>query len=166
MPDYAIRDAVESDCGRLIELMRELAVYEKLDHIFVGAEEDMKKWLFSGSPAAAGFVAEKDGVIVGYAIYFRSFSTFLGKPGIWLEDLYVSPALRGQGIGKALLKRLAVTAAEGGHARLEWSVLDWNQPAIDFYAAIGAEIMGEWRICRMDGERLSRFAASDAIPTS
>jgi GNAT superfamily N-acetyltransferase len=158
MPEFTIRDAVATDADRLIALILELARYEKLEHIFVNSADELRRWLFSDSPVAGCFVAERDSEIVGYAIYFRSFSTFLGKPGFWLEDLYVTPAMRGTGIGKSLLKKLARTAVEAGHARVEWAVLEWNQPAIDFYQSIGANLMPDWRLCRLTDDNLRSFA--------
>ncbi|HWA83891.1 MAG TPA: GNAT family N-acetyltransferase [Fimbriimonadaceae bacterium] len=160
MSEFSIRRAEAADAERLIELMGELARFEKLDHLFAGTAGDLRKWLFGDSPVAFAEVAESGGVIVGYSVSFRSFSTFLGKPGLWLEDLYVTPAERGQGIGKALLRSLAAEAVRLGHGRLEWSVLDWNQDAIGFYEGLGAEIMADWRVCRLAGDRLARFGGS------
>jgi GNAT superfamily N-acetyltransferase len=157
-----VRAATADDAERIIELMLELAVFERLDHIFVSTAADLRQWLFSGSPAASAFVAESDGTIIGYAVIFRSFSTFLGKPGVWLEDLYVTPAMRGSGVGKTLLRHIATTVVESGYGRLEWSVLDWNQGAIDFYQGLGAEILDDWRVCRLTGDRLQAFAAEES----
>jgi GNAT superfamily N-acetyltransferase len=161
--DIAIREGTERDAGRIVELIRELAVFEKLDHLFVNSETELCRWLFSGSPVAGCYVAEQDSEIVGYAIFFRTFSTFLGKPGLWLEDLYVTPAMRGKGVGKRLLRTLACATVDGGHGRLEWAVLDWNQSAIDFYQSLGAEIMPDWRMCRLTGETLERFAGAGGL---
>ena len=141
-----------------MELIVELARYERLDHTLENNIDQLRAWLFSGSPVAGCFVAETAVTIVGYAIFYRTFSTFLGRPGLWLEDLYVTPEMRGRGLGKALLRRLAEETVNNKHGRLEWAVLDWNQPAIDFYQAIGAEMMADWRMCRMSGEGLARFA--------
>lgn len=145
--------------------MRELAVYEKLEHLFVADSDGLRQWLFT-SPVASALVAEMGGETVGYAVYFRSFSTFLGRPGIWLEDLYVTPELRGTGIGKSLLSELAREAVAGGCGRLEWAVLDWNQPAIDFYERIGADVMPDWRMCRLAGEKLERFSGTGSNGSS
>jgi GNAT superfamily N-acetyltransferase len=163
VPDFAVRVARSEDSEKIIELMLELAVFEKLDHMFVSTAPDLRRWLFSGSPAASAYVAESAGEIIGYAVVFRSFSTFLGKPGVWLEDLYVTPALRGTGVGKALLRHVASSVVENGYGRLEWSVLDWNQGAIDFYGHIGAEILTDWRVCRLSGDKLQRFAAPSLV---
>lgn len=157
--DFSIRQAAPADVKSLLELMLELARYEKLDHLFVTQEQDLSKWLFE-SPISSAFVALDGDHIVGYAVFFRSFSTFLGKPGFWLEDIYVTPSHRGKGIGKDLLRTIAREAVEHGHARVEWAVLDWNQPAIDFYKSIGATVMEDWRVCRLTGQELDRFAAS------
>jgi GNAT superfamily N-acetyltransferase len=138
--------------------MLELATYEKLDHIFVTDADALRQWLFA-SPVVSALVAEVEGAMVGYAIYYRSFSSFLGRPGCWLEDLYVSPEHRGTGIGKGLLTELARLAVENAYGRVEWAVLDWNQPAIDFYERIGADVMPDWRLCRLTGEKLAAFAA-------
>jgi GNAT superfamily N-acetyltransferase len=159
MPDFTIRDAAAADADRLIALIRELATYEKLEHLVVNSADELRRWIFTDSPVAGAFVAEIADEIVGYAIYFRTFSTFLGKPGFWMEDLYVRPEQRGSGIGKALLRRLASAALEKGHARVEWAVLDWNQPAIDFYESIGAQLMPDWRMCRLTGDKLESFAS-------
>jgi GNAT superfamily N-acetyltransferase len=156
---FTVRPATIDDAERIIELMHELAVFEKLDHIFVNTAAELKQWLFSGSPVASAYVAEMNSEVIGYAVVFRSFSTFLGRPGVWLEDLYVTPAMRGSGVGKALLRHVASSVVENGYGRLEWSVLDWNQNAIDFYEYIGAEILQEWRVCRLTGEKLEQFAA-------
>lgn len=160
MPSYTIREGAVEDAERLIERIIELARYERLDHTLEISVEELKRWIFSESPVAGSLVAESNGDIVGYAIYFRSFSTFVGKPGFWLEDLYVTPEMRGKGIGRALLRRLAEETVSCGFGRLEWSVLDWNQPSIEFYEAIGADILGDWRICRLAGEKLLRFVGT------
>lgn len=158
VPEFTIRSAVASDADRLVELMRELARYEKLEHLFVCTVDNLRECLFTDSPVAAADVAVVDGEIVGYAIYYRTFSTFLGRAGTWLEDLYVMPDHRGKGLGKALLRGLAGQTMHLNRARLEWAVLDWNQPAIDFYQAIGAEVRPDWRLCRVAGESLADLA--------
>lgn len=159
VPAFTIRQARSEDSEALIGLMIELARYEKLDHIFVNDAETLRQWLFA-SPVASALIAEIDGAAIGYAVFFRSFSSFLGKPGYWLEDLYVTPEHRGSGVGKALLAELARVAVSEQCGRVEWAVLDWNQTAIDFYQRIGADVMRDWRVCRLDGEKLQRFAAS------
>lgn len=158
VPEFTIRSAVASDAERLVELMRELAQYEKLEQLFVCTADSLRECLFTDSPVAAADVAVVDGEIVGYAIYYRTFSTFLGRAGTWLEDLYVMPSHRGQGLGKALLRGLAGQTLRLNRGRLEWAVLDWNQPAIGFYQGIGAEVRPDWRLCRMAGDSLEGFA--------
>jgi GNAT superfamily N-acetyltransferase len=154
-----IRPAVPSDIPAILAFIRELAEYEKLSHEVVATEEAMRAALFpnSGRPAAEAVMALEGGEPAGYALFFTTFSTFLAKPGLWLEDLYVKPALRHRGIGKALILHVAKLANERGCGRLEWSVLDWNAPAIRFYASLGAKTMPDWRICRLTGESMSRF---------
>lgn len=153
-----IRDATPLDVGGMLGLMRELAEYEKLTHLFVATEASLRDALFGERPAAEALVAEQDGKIVGYALYFHNFSTFLSRRGLYLEDLYVQPALRGNGLGTALLRRLAAIAVERQCGRFEWSVLDWNQSAIDFYTKMGATVLPEWRIVRVTEDALSRLA--------
>jgi GNAT superfamily N-acetyltransferase len=156
---FTIREATPKDASKIVELMRELAAYEKLEHLFVSTEEDLKEWLFA-TPVVGSFVAELEGMIVGYAIFYRSFSTFAGKPCFWLEDLYVSPDARANGIGKALLRKLASHTVRSKHARLEWAVLDWNDSAIEFYKSLGAEVMPDWRLCRLSGESLELLGSA------
>ncbi len=155
----SIREANLNDSERLILLMRELARYERLEHTFDNSAADLEQWLFH-NPIAGCQVAEVEGSVAAYAVYFRTFSTFLGKPGFWLEDIYVTPEHRGQGIGKALLRHLAGKAVASESGRLEWAVLDWNQTAIEFYGSIGAEILSDWRLCRLHGDALAQFARS------
>jgi len=147
--DYAIRPAVEGDVGEILRLIRELAEYEKLAHMAVGTTATLREALFGARPSCEALIAERAGRAVGFALYFTTFSTFLCKPGIHLEDLFVEPAHRGAGIGKALLRRLAALAAERGCGRLEWNVLDWNEPSIRFYESLGATLMKEWILVRM-----------------
>ncbi len=142
----------------LAGLIRELAVYEKLEHLMVATPEDLARHLFGPRSAAEAVVAELDGRLVAFALFFGNFSTFLGKPGLYLEDLYVQPAHRGSGLGKALLKHLGRLAVARGCGRFEWCVLDWNRPAIAFYEAMGATLLPDWRLCRVTGEALQRFA--------
>jgi GNAT superfamily N-acetyltransferase len=157
MPDM-IRDATPVDVGAMLGLMRELAEYEKLTHLFVATQETLHDALFGERPAAEALVAERDGKIVGYALYFHNFSTFLSRRGLYLEDLYVQPELRGSGLGTALLRRVAAIAVERQCGRFEWSVLDWNQSAIDFYTKMGATVLPDWRIVRVTDDALSRLA--------
>jgi GNAT superfamily N-acetyltransferase len=155
-----IRTAEPGDVGAMIALMRELAEFEKLTHLFVATEETLREALFGAGPAAEALVAERDGQIVGYALYFHNFSTFLSRRGLYLEDLYVQPALRGSGLGTALLQRLAAIAVERRCGRFEWSVLDWNQRAIDFYTKMGATVLPDWRIVRVTDDALLQLAQS------
>jgi len=152
-----IRPAKEADISAILALIRELAEYEKLTHACVATEERLREHLFGTNPAAESMVAEQEGKVVGYALWFRTFSTFLARPGIFLEDVYVQPAHRKKGIGKAFLKRLATLAVERGYGRVEWIVLDWNEPSIGFYKSLGAEPLEEWTMFRLTGEALQRF---------
>lgn len=158
MPDCAIRHAQPVDLPAIAGLIHELAVFEKLEHLFQATPEALLPHLFGAKPVAEAMVAEREGVVVGFALYFTNFSTFLARPGLYLEDLYVQPAHRGQGIGKALLSRLGALAVERGCGRFEWSVLDWNASAIAFYERMGATVMPDWRICRVTGPALAAFA--------
>ncbi len=153
--------ATEQDVPLIASFIRKLAEYEKLPHEMVATEEDLRAGLF-GEKAAEVLLAYWEGRPAGFALYFRNFSTFLGKPGIYLEDLFVEPALRGKGIGKALLVRLAEIARERGYGRVEWAVLDWNQPAIEFYRSLGAEAKDEWTVYQLSGDSLGRLAAKAA----
>ncbi|GLU32355.1 GNAT family N-acetyltransferase [Trinickia caryophylli] len=154
----AIRAAEPRDVPAMLGLMLELAEYEKLTHLFVATEDSLRDALFGTRPAAEALVAERDGSIVGYALFFHNFSTFLSRRGLYLEDIYVQPAIRGGGLGTALLRRVAEIALERQCGRFEWSVLDWNQPAIDFYTKLGATVMPDWRIVRVTDEALRRLA--------
>ena len=160
--DFAIRPAVPADVPELLRLIRELAEYEKLADMAVGTPPMLHAALFGARPAAEAMVAERGGRAVGFALYFTTFSTFLCKPGLYLEDLFVEPAHRGAGIGKALLERLAQLAAERGCGRLEWRVLDWNEPSIRFYESLGASLMKEWILVRMTRPEFERLAARGA----
>lgn len=155
-----IRPVVESDCETILSFIRELAIYEKAEHEVKASVDDIRQSLFGDSPKVFGLIAEIENVPVGFAIYFYNYSTWLGKHGIYLEDLYVSPASRGSGAGKALLKSLAQIATKKGLGRVEWSVLDWNTPAIDFYKAMGAIEQDEWTVYRLTGKALNDFANS------
>ena len=158
MTDFTIRPAEPSDCAEILRLIGELAVYEKLEHMAVGTAEALREQLFGPRPAAETLIAERGGRAVGFALYFTTFSTFLCKPGLYLEDLFVEPSHRGAGIGKALLRRLAALARERECGRLEWRVLDWNEPSIRFYESLGATVMREWLLVRMTEEEFSRLA--------
>jgi GNAT superfamily N-acetyltransferase len=155
-----IRAAEPGDVGAMLALMRELAEFEKLTHLFVATEESLREALFGARPAAEALVAERDSQIVGYALFFHTFSTFLSRRGLYLEDLYVQPALRGSGLGTALLQRVAAIAVERRCGRFEWSVLDWNQRAIDFYTKMGATVLPDWRIVRVTDDALLQLAQS------
>jgi GNAT superfamily N-acetyltransferase len=153
-----IRAATREDVAVIAELIRGLARYEKLDQEVVMTEEVLATGLFGERPYAEVVLAEDEGRPVGFALFFHNFSTFLGRPGIYLEDLFVVPEQRGQGIGRALLAHLARLAVERGCGRLEWSVLDWNSDAIGFYERLGARPNSEWTVYRLTGEALSGLA--------
>ncbi len=154
-----IRFATPADVGTILHFVRELAAYEReLDKV-VATEDLLHQALFSTPPAAEALIAEVEGAPVGLALFFHNFSTWTGWRGLYLEDLYVTPEARGTGVGKALLQRLAGIAVERGCERFEWAVLDWNTPAQEFYKAMGASVMDDWRICRMSGDALKNFAA-------
>jgi len=155
---FTLRAATKNDTATILGFIKELAEYEKLAHEVVATEATLHETLFGDTPYAQVIMAEFNGTAVGYALYFHNFSTFTGRPGIYLEDLYVQPAHRGQGFGKLLLAFLARKAVDMHCTRVEWSVLDWNQPAIDFYRSIGALPMDGWTVQRLDGERLAGFA--------
>ena len=156
-----IRPAQPADVSVILSLIRALADYEKLTAEVTATETRLRESLFpaDGSAAAAHCViAEANGAPAGFALYFFNYSTFLARPGLYLEDLFVRPEFRGRGLGKALLLHLARLANQRGCGRMEWTVLDWNQPAIDFYEALGARRMKEWQVCRLTGEALSQYA--------
>lgn len=155
----AIRPATPADVATVLALIVELAEYERLRHEVVADEALLREHLFGPRPAAEAVLAERDGEAVGFALFFPTFSTFLGRPGIWLEDLFVRPPHRGAGVGRALLRHLAGLAVERGCGRLEWSALDWNEPALGFYRALGARVMPEWHLHRLSGGALASFAA-------
>lgn len=154
-----IRGATSADVGLILRFVRELAEYEKLAHQVVATEADIHESLFGHRPVAECVIAESAATPAGFAIFFHNFSTFLGKPGLYLEDLYVSPAMRGRGVGRRLLAHLAKLALSRGCGRFEWAVLDWNEPAIRFYQGLGAQILEDWRINRVTGDALARLAA-------
>jgi len=149
-PAAAIRPARPNDVPGILAMIRELAEFEALSHQVVATEDDYHASLFGENPAAEALVAEVGNNLVGYAIFFSTFSTFIGRAGIWLEDLYVRPDFRGLGLGKGLLKAVGEIAAARNAGRFEWSVLDWNRNAIDLYERVGGEILQEWRIVRLD----------------
>jgi GNAT superfamily N-acetyltransferase len=153
-----IRRARSDEAGLVFTFVRELADYEKLSHEVEATEADIAEALFGESPVLFCDIAEWDGEPAGFAAWFVNFSTFSGRPGIYLEDLFVRPALRGKGIGKALLVHLAKQCVANGWSRLQWAVLDWNTPSIEFYKSLGAVMMDEWTICRLSGEALTRLA--------
>ena len=154
-----IRAAEIDDVPVIGALIRELAVYEELADQAVATDDDLRSHLFGPRPAAEVLVAQDGEAVVGFALYFSSFSTFLGKPGLYLEDLFVRPSARGRGLGKALMIELARLAVARGYGRFEWSVLDWNTPAIEFYRALGAAPMDGWTVQRVSGAALTQLAA-------
>ena len=158
--DISLQPARPQDVGDIVAFIRELAEYEKLAHEMRATEAQISEWLFGDSPAAEVVIARIAGEAVGFALYFTSFSTFLGRPGIYLEDLFVRPAFRGSGVGSALLRYLAEIACRRGYGRLEWAVLDWNEPAINFYEQMGAQAMDEWTTYRVTGRSLEAMARS------
>ena len=153
----SIRPAAPADAPLIFDLIRELAEYEKLAHAVDATPEMIAGALFGATPRLFCDIAEYDGEAAGLAIWFLNFSTFRGRHGIYLEDLFVRPAYRGKGLGKALMARLAARCVEQGYARFEWSVLDWNAPSIAFYQSIGADVLPDWKICRMSGDALMAF---------
>lgn len=157
MEKLIFRQAEEADCGLVLEFIRQLAEYEKMLPEVVATEQLLHRALFQDRRAEVIFALE-DGVEVGFALYFHNFSTFVGRSGLYLEDLFVKPAYRGKGYGKALLKRLAKIAVERGCGRFEWVCLDWNRPSIDFYRSLGAVPQDEWTIYRLTGEALQKLA--------
>ena len=159
-PGRSIRAVGEADVARLARLIRDLAEYEKLTHLVVGTEEMLRAELFGERPVIEAALACEGDRAVGFALWFHNYSTFLARRGMWLEDLFVEPEFRGRGHGLALLRHCARLAVSRGCGRFEWSVLDWNAPSIAFYRAAGAEVLPDWKICRMTGEALARFAAA------
>ena len=154
-----IRVAVKADAPKILQLIQDLALYEKAPNEAVATLEQIEQTLFSDLPSAFAHVAEVNGEVVGISIWFLNYSTWLGKPGIYLEDLYVDPEHRGKGLGLALLKELATICVERGYERLQWWVLDWNQPSIEFYTSLGAEAMDEWTVYRVSGEALRKLGS-------
>ena len=162
-PVLSIRPALVDDVPLIRQLIAELAVYEKLADAAVATDDDLREQLFGAQPAAEVLIGEVDGEAAGFALFFHNFSTFLGKRGLYLEDLFVRPAFRGSGLGKHLMAALARIAVQRGCGRFEWSVLDWNEPAIGFYRSLGAIGMDEWTVQRLDGDALHALAARDAL---
>ncbi len=158
---HTIRAAVPTDAPAIVGLIRELAEFEQLSHLVKVTSQSLEPHLFGARPVAEALVVERDRQVVAFALFFTNFSTFLGQPGLYLEDLYVQPAHRRAGIGRALLRHLAQLAVQREYGRFEWSVLDWNRGAISFYTSMGATVMGDWRICRVAGESLTALARSD-----
>ncbi|HEX7809185.1 MAG TPA: GNAT family N-acetyltransferase [Thermoanaerobaculia bacterium] len=159
MPDaLTIRFATESDVPLITRFIRELAEYERLGHEVVATEDKVRETVFGPRPYAEVLIAEAEGDPVGFALFFHNYSTFLARPGIYLEDLYVRPELRGKGYGKALLAKLAAIARERTCGRFEWAVLNWNEPAIQFYRSLGALPMNHWTVYRVTGEELDKLA--------
>ena len=159
MTDLAIVSAAEQDVPVILEMIRELAEYEKLRHICVATEDQLRRTLFGERPAAEVLIARMHGAPVGFALFFPNYSTFLAQPGMFLEDLYVKPHARGKGAGLALLRELARIAVARGCGRVEWLVLDWNEPSIQFYRKLGAVPMDEWTTFRLTGDPLVKLAA-------
>lgn len=157
MEKLTFRYAQEQDCEKILFLIRELAKYEKMEDDVIATPELLREWIFEKKKAEVIFPME-DGKEVGYALFFHNFSTFLGRAGMYLEDLFIMPQYRGKGYGKATLKELARIAVQRGCGRLEWSCLDWNKPSIDLYLSLGAEAMDEWTVYRLTGDTLRKMA--------
>jgi GNAT superfamily N-acetyltransferase len=157
---FQIRNANESDVPLIHQFIRDLADYEQLAHVVVATDEQLRATLFGSTPYAEVIIAEEDGTPAGFALFFHNYSTFLAQRGIYLEDLFVKPEFRGRGYGKALLARLAQIARERHCGRVEWAVLDWNEPSIAFYESLGARKMDEWHTFRLTGPALERLAKS------
>jgi len=158
LPGFIIRSATLDDCQLILNFIKELAAYEKLSDQVVATADTLGDSLFGERAYAEVLIGEYEGSAVGYALYFHNYSTFTGRPGIYLEDLYVKPELRGKGFGKSLLAYIARLAVERNCTRVEWSVLDWNEPSIQFYRSIGAAPLDEWTVQRLDGSALENFA--------
>ena len=156
--DFSIRAACSGDEQALFSLIQALAVFERLSHAVVGNPEQLALHLFGPRPAAEALLVETEGVAVGFALFFGNYSTFLTQPGLYLEDIFVLPDYRRRGIGKALLTEVARIASNRGCGRLDWSVLEWNTSAIDFYRDVGAAVLPDWRTCRLSGESLAALA--------
>ena len=157
----AIRPARPGEASLVFQFVRELAEYEKLEHEVQATEAMIDAALFGEQPRVFCDIAEWDGEPVGFAVWFLNFSTFSGRPGIYLEDIFVRPAFRGRGVGKALMVHLARKCVENGWARLQWSVLDWNTPSIEFYKSLGGVLLDEWTVVRVSGDALTRLAKAN-----
>jgi GNAT superfamily N-acetyltransferase len=162
MNNLRIVPAGADDVPIILSLIKALGEYERLSHEIVATEDGLRTWLFGERPAAEVVLAYAGDTVVGFALFFHNFSTFLGRPGLYLEDLFVIPEWRGRGIGKRLVVHLAALAVERGCGRMEWSVLDWNEPALRFYERMGARVMQEWKLCRLTGDRLAQVAAGQS----
>ena len=162
MTDCEIRTTTEADVPVILSLIRELAEYERAPDAVVATETGLREVLFGPNRSAEVLLALANGEPVGFAVYFYNFSTWLGRPGLYLEDLFVRPAVRGKGYGRALLERLAQIAQERGCGRMEWAVLDWNDPAIQFYRKLGAEPMNEWTVFRLTKDGIAKLAKGAA----
>jgi GNAT superfamily N-acetyltransferase len=156
--EIRVRAASTEDVSLILSFIKELAEYERLSHEVVATEDSLLGWLFGERPVAEVLIGEHGGEAAAFALFFHNFSTFLGKLSVYLEDIYVRPEFRGRGIGKAMLAHLARLAKERGCGRLEWSVLDWNEPSINFYESVGAVAMSDWTVYRMTGEALDGVA--------
>jgi GNAT superfamily N-acetyltransferase len=156
--NFTITPATRADLHTIVDLVRALAVYEKLEHLMISTVADFDRELFGANAKIECVIAREDDTPIGFALYFNNFSTFLGRKGLYLEDLFVIPEVRGKGYGKALLAHLARIAVERDCGRFEWSILDWNTPSIEFYEAMGATVMSDWRIVRVAGENLKALA--------
>jgi GNAT superfamily N-acetyltransferase len=161
-PTFQIRPATAADVPIILSLIRELAEYEREPQAVVATEAGLREVLFGPKPSAEVLLAMENAEPVGFAVFFHNFSTWLGRPGLYLEDLFVRPEKRGKGYGRALLERLAQIAKERGCGRMEWAVLDWNDPAIQFYRKLGAKPMNEWTVFRLTGEGIAKLASSDS----
>jgi GNAT superfamily N-acetyltransferase len=161
MTDFSIQPATPNDCGLILDFIKGIAEYEKLSHLVEATEEKIRTHLFGEKAVAACIIAYNNKEAVGFALYFHNYSTFVSKPGIYLEDLFVLPIHRGKGYGKKLLLHLVQTAYEKNCGRLEWSVLDWNKPAIEFYESLGAKPMQGWTVYRMDEGRIKELAQTN-----
>ena len=153
-----IRPAVREDAAQILDFIRQLAIYEKAEHEVLASEDDILRHVLQDDAVASALICERDGVTIGFAVYFFSYSTWLGKPGLFLEDLFVLPEHRGDGAGKALLVRLAQLAVDKDCGRMEWNVLNWNSPAIGFYESLKARPQSEWTTYRLHGEALAALA--------
>lgn len=155
-----IRDAIPADCPTILQFIRALADYEKLAHEVVATEEQLRRTLFCEQPKSFCMIAEEGGKPIGFAVYFYNYSTFLARHGLYVEDVFVDPSARGKGVGQKLFQALAKRAVERECGRMEWWVLDWNEPAIEFYRRMHAEAMSEWTVYRLSGKDLAALAAT------